>query len=144
MLPGHTAEGFLPAGIHTATWDEFVERFDTNDRRARLLDGLLGALAHLAEAGCAAVLVGGSFVTTKAHPKDVDVIWHAAGVDPDRLDEMFLGPDGLTAMKATFGVECFPHFLTEGASGLAFAEFFQQSRSGVAIGIVEIDLTTLP
>jgi hypothetical protein len=83
MLPAHTADGFLPAGIHSASWEEVVDRLSGSARREALIEGLLAGLTHLAEAGCVRVLLAGSFVTTKQNPKDVDVLWHTAGVDPD-------------------------------------------------------------
>jgi hypothetical protein len=57
---------------------------------------------------------------------------------------MFLSPAGRSATLAVFGCEFFPHFLTEAESGLPFAEFFQQSRDGRAVGVIDLDLTTLP
>lgn len=143
MIPAHANGGLLPAGIHSTTWAEFVFRFGVSARRQRLLAGLHAALVHLAEAGCQRVLVGGSFVTTKVNPKDVDVCWHTEGVEPDLLNPIFLSPQGRTATLALFGAEFYPHFLIEAGTELPFPEFFQRTRDGRVVGAVEIDLTTI-
>lgn len=86
MIPPFTPEGFLPAGLHTASWSEFVARFAHNSRRQRLLfEGLQHILNLLAIAGCTEVRIGGSFVTTKELPGDFDGIWMLDGVNEKKL-----------------------------------------------------------
>ncbi len=143
MLPRHDANGFLPEGMHTTTWAEFVERFGNTPRRAAILSRLRVALLHLAQAGCRAVLIGGSFVTTKTRPMDVDVVWSIAGVDFAQLHPIFQGPDGIRDIKAIFGADMFPSFLNEAATRRAFPEFFQYARDGRRVGVVLIDLRTI-
>jgi hypothetical protein len=144
MLPRHTASGLLPAGIHTATWADVVTAFGGSARRQRLLAGLHAVLMHLAEAGCQRAWLAGSFVSAKATPGDVDLVWDVEGVNPDDLNTVFLGPAGLPVLKASFGVDCYPSHLIEGLSGVPFVEFFQNdTRTGVPRGVVEVDLSTL-
>jgi hypothetical protein len=143
MIARHTANGSLPAGIHDASWPEFAARFGFSARRRRLLNGLRAALLHLADAGCVSVIVGGSFVTTKANPGDVDVVWDIAGVDPGLLHPVFTSPAGRVHTLALFGAEFFPNHITEANSNLSFVAFFQQSRDGRAVGVVKVDLLTL-
>lgn len=145
MIPAHTNDGFLPEGIHYATWAEFTERFGTTARRVALIARAHEALVHLAEAGCAAVLVGGSFVTTKDAPEDLDLLWAPEGVDPDALHPAFLDMSARPALKARFGVDIFPAIFVEAASGLPFAEFFQRRKYDITLrcGAVHLDLNTL-
>jgi hypothetical protein len=144
MIGTFDADGFLPEGIHTATWTEFVDRFGSSPRRVAILRRVKVALAHLASVGCPAVLVGGSFVTTKANPKDIDLVWAVTdAVDFDALHPVFQGPDGIPAIHAMFAADMFPSFLVEGATGELFSEFFQHTRDGRRVGVVAIDLTTL-
>ncbi|MEO8484158.1 MAG: hypothetical protein ABI634_18245, partial [Acidobacteriota bacterium] len=103
----------------------------------------LALFVHLAEAGCATVYFGGSFVTAKANPGDIDVTWDLEGVDPTMLIPAFRGPDGIEELKWIFGGHFFPSELVEGDSGMTFVEFFQQTKDGRPVGIVQIDLTTL-
>src|SRR5262245_35713043 len=108
MIPPFQSNGNLPSGIHVADWPEFVARFGTTPRRLALLSGLRAALDSLHDAGCLSVYVDGSFVTSKADPNDFDACWDVSGVDPARLDAVFLTFDnGRAAQKARFGGEFF-------------------------------------
>ena len=145
MIGTFDADGFLPEGIHTATWAEFLDRFGWTSRRAAILARVRAALTHLASVGCPAILVGGSFVTTKANPKDIDLVWAVTeDVDFDAVHPVFQGPDGIPAIRAMFAADIFPSFLIEGATGELFSEFFQHTRDGRRVGVVAIDLATLP
>jgi len=145
MIPAHTTDGYLPQGIHSATWTEFTARFVTTARRAAIVDRVLPALSHLADCGCPAVLVAGSFVTAKDAPADIDVLWSDRGVDFDQLSDMFTTLEGLEYMKRTLGADIIPAYLTEAASGLPFPAFFQLRKDGRGLcGVVALDLTTMP
>lgn len=145
MLPAFTNDGLLPSGIHAATWAEFVARFGFSPRRAAILGRVVVAFAHLAAAGCARVYVGGSFVTSKKAPKDMDVLIDTEGVDVARVHPMFVDLRAGRAMTlAMFGAEFFPVWLIEEKADVTFLEFFQQTRDGKTKGIVEIALDTLP
>jgi hypothetical protein len=142
MIPPFDSQGNLPAGIHDAWWQEFVERFGTTPRRRYLLEGLKSALKSLQETGCRQVYINGSFVTAKQSPGDFDGCWDAEGVDLDRLDPVLLTfADRRAAQKAKYRGEFFPADMTEGGSGSTFLSFFQTDReTGNAKGIVRIDL----
>lgn len=144
VIPSFDTDGRLPKGIHSATWAELVERFGGSERRRFLLGGLFAPLTHFAEAGCQRVFIGGSFVTAKANPRDVDVLWDEIGVDLDIVHPVFLDLfNGPIATKMLFGAEFFPALLIEGRTRLTFLEFFQQTRGNEPTGIVVIDLDTL-
>lgn len=142
MIPELHATGALPRGIHRASWGEVVRRFGTNPHRRKLLAGLKRALRALREAGCRMVYLDGSFVTAKELPADYDACWDVTGMNPDRLDPVFLDfSDGRAAQKAKYRGEFFPAQIPEGASGRAFLEFFQTDKeTGRAKGIVAIEL----
>jgi hypothetical protein len=142
MLPPFDERGNLPPGIHWSTWDEFVERFGYTPRRRRLLNGLHKALRLLREAGCKAVYVNGSFVTTKKVPRDFDACWDIDGVDADDLDVVFFDfSNHRAAQKQRFDGELFPAQMPEGITGITFLEFFQTDRrAGEPKGIVAIRL----
>jgi hypothetical protein len=72
-LPPFESTGLLPTGVHPATWPLFVNRFGMSIRRREQLAKLETALRLLRDAGCARVFVGGSFVTAKSEPNDIDV-----------------------------------------------------------------------
>src|SRR2546425_13367520 len=91
MIPGFTASGTLPPGIHDAEdWSEVVRRFGGTPERNALLAKLRSGLDNLRDAGCPWVLLDGSFVTSKPDPNDVDGCWEIEGTDLERLDPCFL------------------------------------------------------
>ncbi|KKD39161.1 MAG: hypothetical protein WAN66_22690 [Limnoraphis robusta] len=52
VIPNFDENGNLPPGVHFCEWEEFVERFGTNDLRLRLMSGLRKAMEQLKIAGC--------------------------------------------------------------------------------------------
>lgn len=145
MIPDFDADGNLPPGVHWATWQEFVERFGLSPHRDKLLMGLRSALDVLKAAGCQAVYIDGSFVTTKSVPNDFDACWDIEGVNPDLLDPILLIlKDGRVAQKAKYFGELFPAQFSDGITGLRFLEFFQiDKETGKLKGIIAIDLRRL-
>jgi hypothetical protein len=143
-VPPFESTGLLPAGVHPAAWPLFVDRFGTSIRRREQLRKLETALRLLRDAGCARVFVGGSFVTAKSEPNDIDVAWDVDGVDADVLDSVFLDfEDERAAQKSRFGAEFFPAQLVERSTRRLFLEFFQRTRDDEPVGIVEVDLGTI-
>ena len=142
MIPSFDERGNLPPGIHSATWDEIVERYATNERREQLLDGLRAAIESLHAAGCSCVYLDGSFVTDKELPGDFDACWEASGVDPDLLDPVLLDfSDRRAAQQARYGGELFPADVAAEPSGTLFLDYFQRDRiTGEPKGIIAIDL----
>lgn len=145
MIPDFDADGNLPPGVHWATWQEFVERFGLSPHRDKLLMGLRSALDVLKVAGCQAVYIDGSFVTTKSVPNDFDGCWDIEGVNPDLLAPILLIlKDGRVAQKAKYFGELFPAQFSDGITGLRFLEFFQiDKETGKLKGIIAIDLRRL-
>jgi hypothetical protein len=139
MVPGFV-DGRLPPGEWPATWGELEELFGVTEWRAHLLAGCRRALRSLKDAGCQRAWIDGSFVTSKAHPGDIDGCYDPNGVDHSLLHPALrdLSP-GRPAQKTEFGCEFFPNII-EVASGRYFVEFFQQDRDGRPKGIVVLDL----
>ncbi|WP_242057081.1 hypothetical protein [Planktothrix sp. FACHB-1355] len=67
VIPEFDENGNLPPGVHFCEWEEFVERFGTNDLRLRLMRGLRMAMEQLKAAGCRTIYINGSFVTWRSH-----------------------------------------------------------------------------
>lgn len=143
MIPAFTDDGHLPEGIHETSWDELQTRFGTTPHRKRLLAGLRHALSDLALAGCKAVYIDGSFITTKATPGDFDACWDEEAVDWDALDETLLTFDNArAAQKLKYGGELFPMTAHADPWGNRFIDFFQSDRQTQAPkGILKLSLT---
>lgn len=145
MIPpfGKTS-GYLPPGIHDASWSEFADRFGVNPFRRQLLEGLLEALRNLRMAGCQVALIDGSFVTSKRFPADYDGTWDPTNADLGQIDPILLTFDNQrAAMKTKYLGELFPA-TAEAGPGIRFAEFFQQDRDGKPKGVIRLILRNLP
>lgn len=145
MIPNITpSTGYLPPGVHTASWVEVRQRFCWNSHRACLALGLLAALYNLASAKCRSVILDGSFVSLKDLPNDYDGAWDPRNVNLCLLDPVLLNfMNGREAMKSKYGGELFPATCMA-TPGNTFFEFFQTDRNNIVKGIIDIDLGSLP
>lgn len=136
----------LPPGIHPATLEEVAEAFATNQRRRELYAGLVDGAARLKRAGCGTVYLDGSYVTGKPRPNDFDACWDPQGVDPARLDRLFLDfRNGRAAQKRAFKGEFFPSSMVCVDVGRSFVDFFQLDRfTGKKKGMISISLLADP
>lgn len=136
----------LPPGIHRASFPDVAAAFATNAWRREIFDGLVDASGRLRVAGCPTVFLDGSFVSGKPKPGDFDACWDPFGVDPARLDPVFLQfANGREAQKAAFKGEFFPSSMVCADVGQAFVEFFQLDRfTGKQKGIISIPLSADP
>lgn len=142
--PIDSSTGYLPPGVHQATWQEVRLYFSGNEQRRRLMSGLGAALQNLSTAGCRTVLLDGSFISQKELPSDYDGAWDTTGVNPDLLDPVLLDfKNQRAAMKFKYGGELFPASW-QAAPGVTYREFFQSDRNGVPKGVVELNLRSLP
>jgi hypothetical protein len=77
-IPESDENGFLPEGIHEASLEEVQERFgrfQRTDRRPALFAKLSEFLREARASGLVvAVIVDGSFVTSKDEPSDIDLV----------------------------------------------------------------------
>ena len=144
MIPALTQRGWLPPGVHWATWEEFVARYDGTPLRDGMLAGLRVAMDELAQAVCQTIYINGSFVTAKLEPNDYDACWEGAGVDDKWLDPELLDfSNRRTRMKAKYGGELFPaESIADWEKGHSFLEHFQRDRHrGLRKGIIGIRLS---
>ncbi|MFT3826499.1 MAG: hypothetical protein QM731_21440 [Chitinophagaceae bacterium] len=69
--------------------EELSEHFATNPGRKRKLDNALLFFGIFHSCGCEQVYIGGSFVSTKIHPSDIDLCFDLTKVDYERLYKDF-------------------------------------------------------
>lgn len=77
MIPAFDSDGFLPPGRFPATITEVQAQFVTTPRREKVWADFLDVTSVLLSTGepvCAA-WIGGSFLSTKPDPGDVDVVY---------------------------------------------------------------------
>ena len=144
MIPDFNEDGFLPEGIHDVTLAEFKDRFvifDQSDRRLRIFDGLKKLLEEAKSTGIVKrVLVAGSYVSAKPQPNDFDCLL----VLDQSIVTRNLRPSEYRLVSRRMARQFFRGDIVpvlEGSTALAeYLEFFQTSRSGKRMGIVEIEL----
>lgn len=132
----------LLSGVYDATLEEVRERFATNPRRKVLFKGFSRACKALSSAGCTTIYLDGSFVTSKSIPGDFDACWDPTGVDPAKLDPVFLDFTELRKkQKSKYGGEFF--LSSSSADGShTFVDYFQLDKeTGFKKGIIRIHLS---
>jgi hypothetical protein len=144
-IPKFEKNGYLPAGIHAATWQEVEDVLAFNKRRQKLLAGLKLACETLKLAGCRRIYIDGSFATNKRWPQDFDICWDEEGVDLNLLNSLepilWGTRTNRTAQKNKYGGELFPATIVIADElGRTYIEFFQQDRDGNYKGIVMVNL----
>jgi hypothetical protein len=128
-----TEQGYLKSGIHLMSLRCFHDNFGTNPHRINLLYGFKSLLVMLMAIGCKEIYIGGSFVTNKEYPNDIDGCFDGMGIWS--LDPIFV--DRLDEQRVRFGCELRVDYMS------AFQGFLQRNRDGESIGIIAIDLTDL-
>jgi hypothetical protein len=144
LIPEFTDSGLLPPGLHRTDLSGLRDRFaifDRSDRRLRIYAQLERLVEESAKTPIVKrLIVGGSFVTAKPEPNDFDCI---LVLDPAiiqtrlrpfeynlisrRMARRMFGGDVLSALD---GSEALNQYL----------EFFQTTRDGERVGIVEVAL----
>lgn len=136
----------LPPGVHPASLEDVEATFATDIWRRELFNGLVLASGKLRLAGCPTIYLNGSYVTGKPRPGDFDACWDPSGVDPTKLDPVFLNfGNSRAAQKAAFKGEFFPSSMICADVGQTFIDFFQTDRfTGKQKGIISILLSVDP
>jgi hypothetical protein len=143
MIPEFDERGYLPAGVHDASWREFAERYAITEHRRALTDKLALLVRHLKTVGCRTLYVDGSFVTDKVRPNDYDACWDVQGVKIEKLDKALLefSDAGKKAMEVKYGGDIRPDAFSPTELDTSYLEFFQVDRNGERKGIVRLVLT---
>ncbi len=134
----------LPPGTHAATWNAFAARFGGNEHRLRQLGSLHAALMDLRHAGVQDAFVAGSFVTSKRHPGDVDVMYRlAAGASQARAHaaEVAAREAGPVSLWNMYEEVRTPGSLLRSQT---IDELFRSARSGSEVGVLQLRLADLP
>jgi hypothetical protein len=146
MIPEHDKQGDLLAGIWDATWTEIEAHFATNVKRRELFAKFKQAVLALRAAGCRELFLGGSFVTTKLWPEDIDATWNVADVRIDELKanhpEFFALAPPRAELHRLYGADIgMADWVCQPYPRILFFEWLQKKRwSNKKKGILRIDL----
>jgi pimeloyl-ACP methyl ester carboxylesterase len=133
MIPEFDERGFLPVGVHRCTAEQFLLRFAEGEQRAGFGKALRNIINYAASSRAESILVGGSFITDKHAPEDVDcvILFRVEGqippvrdgldFDAKRVDIFFASKDQESIVKS-------------------FYKLFSTTISGEPVGVVEIVL----
>jgi hypothetical protein len=145
MIPSLDQRGLLPSGIHDAEdWNEVEKHFATSPRRQVLLEkARLFVRTELGMVGAGLELfVGGSFLSDKAAPGDIDCTIAIALEDlPSRNPLLTLCAQGAKGrIYSDYEVELYPTILLPKATD--FRTLYQQvgTKTAVEKGLSPTDL----
>ena len=136
MLPEFNNHGFLPEGVHSATLDEFQQRFGFNRWRQQLLQNLDELINVASRAGAVRIIIDGSFVTDKETPGDIDAVL----IVSDDFDAHTQDAQMLAQAKTRFNTHLFIEREQNQERINLWLEFFGHDRYTIPKGLVEIRL----
>ena len=124
------------------TFTEFEQEFGTNKwRKERIRNALIFFEIFLA-CGCRTVYIGGSFVSKKLYPDDIDLCFDLQKVNPDKLAEVF--PDFFDFNKiGKIRRELKCHILTFDNDNMQFLNMLKKDKDGYPKGLVKLNLKDL-
>lgn len=147
VLPEFDIDGDLPPGIHQAPLDELelrLGRFVVSDRRINLFTFFKQLMAMARRSGIVdRLVVGGSFVTAKPEPNDIDVvIILSIGLDFEALTARQYTVTDRRALRRVLKTEALDIItVRDGTTRMDLVlEFFQSKRDNKQVGVVEVKL----
>jgi hypothetical protein len=143
-VPALLPNGFLPPGVHVATFHDIVDRFGTTTPRRQVLAERLEALLRMAQATgkLQRVFLWGSFISDAPFPRDLDVfLLMQAGFDREFPHLPLPQQEVFDHERARLHFEADVFWATE-AIGIeeltTWLSVYQLSRELVPRGIVEV------
>lgn len=124
------------------TIEEFQQYFGTNELRREKIKKALLFFKIFSSCGCTAVYIGGSFVSTKKNPSDIDLCFDLTDIDGAKFKREFpefFGSERINTIgkiRRDFKV----HIFTFDSSDTYLFEYLQEDRYGNPKGLVKIGL----
>lgn len=133
MIPPIGDRGFLPAGVHTCTADEFLARFMPDGPRSLFREPVLNIINYAASKHAESILVGGSFISDKAQPSDFDcvILFNSEKQIPAVRDSLDIESKHIDIF---FASKDHPNIVK------SFLRLFSEHQFGERIGVIEIIL----
>ena len=121
------------------TLTEFEQEFVTNEWRKDRIRNALIFFEIFGVCGCHTVYIGGSFVSKKPYPDDIDLCFDLQDVNHDKLAEVF--PDFFDFNKiGKIHKELKCHILTFDNSNMQFFNMLKKDKDGCPKGLVKLNL----
>jgi hypothetical protein len=153
-LADYDEDGLMAPAVYHVDWSTFAARFGYTPRRRKQLAALLAALHLVKKAGGKRASIGGSFITAKVNPGDIDCRWEREGLDWTILEPMLIDLSHSTKeslrwchmRRGYFGLDC--GFSEDGLEYRSLVECAINLPSCLAgcpvercVGVVSLDLT---
>lgn len=131
MIPAFNELGYLPPGVHIATWDEIAERFGQSSDLRRVETESLRWFVDLARrSGVLRIVIDGSFVTDVDEPNDVDCVLLIEDTYPSDHSADHELQEGLPFIQF--------EMVMQDAFDYYVETIFGTDRRGVAKGLIEV------
>jgi pimeloyl-ACP methyl ester carboxylesterase len=132
-IPEFLPDGLLPHGIWPCVGREFIDRFCAGDDRKHFAKAAQDIFDFALHGGASKVLIGGSFITIKEKPHDLDcvIVFATETQIPERTERLHI--EG-TELDVFFCAETQPEIL----GGLV--TLFSRTRHDRSTGIVQVNL----
>ncbi|MCU1782184.1 hypothetical protein NTD80_05395 [Pseudomonas sp. 13B_2.1_Bac1] len=135
-IPAFNEQGFLPEGIHTCSGSEFIEKFcSENEIRQNFRKAAVDIFDFAASRNANYVFIGGSFITEKKDPHDLDalIVLKSREHIPTKNERLLISGRRLDVM---FCSEDDPKILN------AFIHLLQNGRFNQNLGIIQVLLNS--
>ncbi|NTW54896.1 MAG: hypothetical protein HGB15_09115 [Chlorobaculum sp.] len=133
-IPVFTVDGVLPSGVHRCSGEQFLDRFCEGDNvREAYYKALTDIFDFARNRKAKYVFVGGSFITDKKIPSDIDIVivFPKKELIPTKGERLLI--EGKRA-DIMFCSEDEPSIVD------AFIYLFSHGRYGYEVGIIQVDL----
>jgi hypothetical protein len=140
MIPDFYDGHYLPNGDHEASWLEVQRIFGAGDHRRQICHMMSGFILAAKRCGFKTVYLFGSFISSKAKPGDLDLLWVYPAGTKDRMAEECQDLLNYGKMKARYNWDMWcssdnPAVVAELLTGWRMNKERTKQR-----GIVKIDL----
>jgi hypothetical protein len=121
------------------TFTDFEQEFGTNEWRKNRIKNALIFFEIFGACGCQTVYIGGSFVSKKIYPDDIDLSFDLQDVNSDKLAEVF--PDFFDFNKiGKIRRELKCHILTFDNNNIQFLTMLKKDKNGYPKRLVKLNL----
>lgn len=133
MIPGFSERGYLPEGNHKTEPAEFIKHFTREGERQHFTAALLGLIEYAKLTHASSILFGGSFVTARRRPNDVDcvILYSRANLIPTVPPKL---AHGNAVVDIYFASADNPDIVS------SFRKLFSTAKSGDNIGTIEVEV----
>jgi hypothetical protein len=135
------SQGFLHRTI-TLTYEEFKHFFGTNQLRIQHINNALQFFRIFYSCGCSTVYIGGSFVSKKREPEDIDLCFDLSNIEEGKIKETF--PEFFDINKRgriRRDQKC--HLFHFDIEDHELLDFLNKDRDGNQIGLVKLALNEI-